>query len=111
MCGAIVLDAQRSENQPHTSRVFPRSRMTIEHVGSMARFPHALGALAAAVALTAAGCTSASSQPSEPPPAPSWPGALHGDFAGLVDIGGRHKLFLECHGSGSPTVILQSGYG
>ena len=28
-----------------------------------------------------------------------------------MDIGGGHKLFLECHGSGSPTVILQSGYG
>ncbi|MCA9876945.1 MAG: alpha/beta hydrolase [Thermomicrobiales bacterium] len=32
-----------------------------------------------------------------------------GDFAGLVDIGGR-KLYLECHGEGSPTVILISGY-
>lgn len=33
----------------------------------------------------------------------------HGDFAGLVDIGGR-KLYLECHGEGSPTVILIAGY-
>jgi pimeloyl-ACP methyl ester carboxylesterase len=32
-----------------------------------------------------------------------------GDFAGLVDIGGR-KLYLECHGTGSPTVILEAGY-
>jgi pimeloyl-ACP methyl ester carboxylesterase len=32
-----------------------------------------------------------------------------GDFAGLVDIGGR-SLYLECHGEGSPTVILESGY-
>src|SRR5262245_46851233 len=32
-----------------------------------------------------------------------------GDFAGLVDIGGR-KLYLECHGAGSPTVILETGY-
>src|SRR3954468_8278434 len=32
-----------------------------------------------------------------------------GDFSGLVDIGGR-KLYLECHGAGSPTVVLVSGY-
>lgn len=32
-----------------------------------------------------------------------------GDFAGLVDIGGR-SLYLECHGTGSPTVILEAGY-
>jgi pimeloyl-ACP methyl ester carboxylesterase len=34
-----------------------------------------------------------------------------GDFSGLVDIGGR-KLYLECRGQGSPTVILEAGaYG
>lgn len=32
-----------------------------------------------------------------------------GDFAGLVDIGGR-SLYLECRGTGSPTVILIGGY-
>lgn len=37
------------------------------------------------------------------------PAAANGDFAGLVDIGGR-KLYLECHGEGSPTVILEAGY-
>jgi pimeloyl-ACP methyl ester carboxylesterase len=34
-----------------------------------------------------------------------------GDFAGLVDIGGGRHMFLECRGSGSPTVVLLSGYG
>jgi pimeloyl-ACP methyl ester carboxylesterase len=34
---------------------------------------------------------------------------VEGDFAGLVDIGGR-SLYLECHGTGSPTVILVAGY-
>ena len=38
-------------------------------------------------------------------PAASSPSAASGDFAGLVDIGGR-SLYLECHGTGSPTVIL-----
>ena len=32
-----------------------------------------------------------------------------GDFAGLVDIGGR-SLYLECRGTGSPTVVLVGGY-
>jgi pimeloyl-ACP methyl ester carboxylesterase len=35
--------------------------------------------------------------------------AASGDFAGPVDIGGR-SIYLECHGTGSPTVILVSGY-
>ena len=35
--------------------------------------------------------------------------AASGDFAGLVDIGGR-SLYLECRGSGSPTVILEAGF-
>lgn len=35
--------------------------------------------------------------------------AAPGDFAGLVDIGDR-KLYLECHGKGSPTVVLEAGY-
>jgi pimeloyl-ACP methyl ester carboxylesterase len=31
------------------------------------------------------------------------------DFAGLVDIGDGRKMYLECHGAGSPPVILISG--
>jgi pimeloyl-ACP methyl ester carboxylesterase len=43
--------------------------------------------------------------------APAASPAATGDFAGLVDIGGRN-LYLECRGEGSPTVILESGaYG
>jgi pimeloyl-ACP methyl ester carboxylesterase len=36
--------------------------------------------------------------------------AASGDFSGLVDIGGR-KIYMECRGQGSPTVILESGAG
>ena len=46
-------------------------------------------------------------QPATPPPAS--PVIKNGDFAGLVDIGGR-SLYLECRGEGSPTVILVAGY-
>lgn len=38
------------------------------------------------------------------------PGSTLGEFAGLVDIGGR-RMYLECRGQGGPTVILVSGYG
>src|SRR3954452_23163917 len=33
-----------------------------------------------------------------------------GDFAGLVDVGDGRRLWLECRGSGGPTVILEAGY-
>ena len=33
------------------------------------------------------------------------------DRAGGVDIGDGRELYLECHGSGSPTVVLVSGLG
>lgn len=33
-----------------------------------------------------------------------------GDFAGPIEIGNGRHLYLECHGRGSPTVILESGY-
>ena len=32
------------------------------------------------------------------------------DFGSLVEIGGGRRLYLECHGSGSPTVVLESGF-
>src|ERR1700731_107562 len=32
-----------------------------------------------------------------------------GDFAGLVDIGGGRQMYLECRGTGSPTVVLVAG--
>ena len=43
------------------------------------------------------------SQSSAPKPASD-------NFAGLIDIGAGRKMYLECSGSGSPTVILESGY-
>jgi len=50
-----------------------------------------------------ASTSQAGSQTSAPVP------ATH-DFAGLVEIGGGRKIFLECHGSGIPTVIFESGH-
>ena len=33
------------------------------------------------------------------------------DFSGLVDIGGGRKIYMECRGKGSPTVVFVSGGG
>ena len=44
-------------------------------------------------------------------PAAASPVAASGDFAGLVDIGGGREMYLMCRGEGSPTVILEAGYG
>ncbi|HTL79806.1 MAG TPA: alpha/beta hydrolase [Candidatus Babeliales bacterium] len=38
------------------------------------------------------------------------PALASGNFAGLIEIGGERKMYCECRGSGSPTVILESGY-
>lgn len=32
-----------------------------------------------------------------------------GEFAGLIDVGGGRKMYLECRGAGSPTVVLVAG--
>jgi pimeloyl-ACP methyl ester carboxylesterase len=37
------------------------------------------------------------------------PSAALGDFSGTVAIGSGRKLYLECRGEGSPTVVLESG--
>jgi pimeloyl-ACP methyl ester carboxylesterase len=36
-------------------------------------------------------------------------GSAENDFAGLVDIGGGRRMYLECRGTGSPAVVLVSG--
>ena len=69
-----------------------------------------------ALALVAAGCsgsnsdTSASSQSSEATQDTAI-AESEGDFAGLVDIGGGRQMYMECSGTGSPTVVLVSGLG
>jgi pimeloyl-ACP methyl ester carboxylesterase len=35
--------------------------------------------------------------------------APRADFSGLVDIGGGRTMYMECRGTGSPTVVLVSG--
>ena len=44
-------------------------------------------------------------------PAARAPTAAHGNFARRVAIRGGRKLYLECRGKGSPTVVLEAGTG
>jgi pimeloyl-ACP methyl ester carboxylesterase len=70
------------------------------------------------VALTlvvAAGCSDSSSDTSTSSESNETTQAAAGeesdsDFAGLVDIGGGRQIYLECRGTGSPTVVLVSGF-
>jgi pimeloyl-ACP methyl ester carboxylesterase len=68
-----------------------------------------------ALVLVAAGCTgsnsdtSASSESGEATQATAVQES-EGDFAGLVDIGGGRQMYMECRGTGSPTVVLLSGF-
>ncbi len=93
----------------------------------------AIVALSAALAVAAAGCSDGGASaatttgPTATSPAPAAtttaPGNVtelpaDGSVADQVDIGGDRtisvdgrELFLECRGKGSPTVILQSGFG
>jgi len=61
------------------------------------------------------GCGMPESASAPDPTAPATPilptsAGRSGDFAGVVDIGEGRGLYLECHGSGAPTVIFQSGF-
>jgi pimeloyl-ACP methyl ester carboxylesterase len=67
-----------------------------------------------ALALVASGCSDGSSDTSTS----SWSNETtqaaaveESNFAGLVDIGGGRKMYMECQGKGSPTVVFVSGAG
>lgn len=90
-----------SSSSFHATRARPRRRTHVV-------------ALVAGVALAAGACTSGSSSDAEGTTATisSSPvtAAGQGDIAGTFDIGGR-KVYIQCTGQGSPTVILISGGG
>lgn len=55
--------------------------------------------------LSLAACTGSAAPPDS---SAASPGAVD-DVAGLVDVGGGRSLWLECRGTGSPTVVFLSG--
>ncbi len=65
----------------------------------------------AAVALAIACCSPQGGAAAPDAGAPVRSGApAPGDLGRLVDVGSGRRLYLECRGSGSPTVILESGF-
>jgi len=68
----------------------------------------------AALTLTAVLCIGAQQKSQKPAPQnmsqSNTPVPASTNFAGLVDIGAGRRMYLERSGTGSPTVILESGY-
>lgn len=62
--------------------------------------------LAALVAAALVACVPSPTKPNGPPPLGT---PARGVFAGQIDIGGGRSLYLRCMGSGTPTVIFESG--
>jgi pimeloyl-ACP methyl ester carboxylesterase len=68
---------------------------------SLGRQLAALGVLTALAATWVSAAPAGAATPDAP---------LHrGDFAGLVGIGHGRSIYLECHGRGAPTVVLEAG--
>jgi pimeloyl-ACP methyl ester carboxylesterase len=74
------------------------------------RLPRRFFLLATAALLLTACAAGGGASVSTPPSRDAASASTAPDRAGPVDIGGR-EIYLECHGSGSPTVILVSGLG
>jgi hypothetical protein len=67
-------------------------------------------ALALGAGLLIAGCAgSATNSTDESADTTTAASAPRADFSGLVGIGGGHKMYMTCRGTGSPTVVLDSG--
>jgi pimeloyl-ACP methyl ester carboxylesterase len=58
------------------------------------------------VCLLIVGCSPCTTRPAESRNSGARPAS---NFAGLVSIGGGRKMYLECRGTASPTVVLVSG--
>lgn len=78
--------------------------MNIDRIARRRMLRTAAGLAATALIATAHRATQAQTAT----PVGTSAGPDSGDFAGLIDIGDR-KLYLECHGTGSPTVVLVAG--
>jgi pimeloyl-ACP methyl ester carboxylesterase len=69
-------------------------------------------ALALAIGLALAGCTTAPSESTSEGTVPNntAPASEGPTIEGLFDVGG-HRLFMQCRGAGSPTVVFLHGVG
>ena len=67
--------------------------------------------MAAAALSTAALSTAACTSAPTPTSSATITGAPAATGPELIDVGGGRTVYLECHGTGSPTVVLLSGFG
>jgi pimeloyl-ACP methyl ester carboxylesterase len=82
--------------------------------GSQVHLPRILGSVLLVTAAAGA-CSSPAPTATSGPATGSVAGATSSnassrDFAAHLTVGGR-QVYLECHGLGRPTIVLQSGYG
>lgn len=77
---------------------------------AVARIPRLTRILVALLLCCAAGCASVSNTTTaRTTPALHSYACAHGSCSGLVDIGGKRKVYVECRGTGAPTVVLIAG--
>ena len=67
--------------------------------------------LIASACLLLTACSPSDGTPATGGSSPSGSTDAAADRAGIVDVGDGREIYLECHGTGSPTVVLVSGLG
>jgi pimeloyl-ACP methyl ester carboxylesterase len=78
-----------------------------KHGGAASASPTATASATASPTATATATASATASPSATATAPD--SGKSKDFAGLVDIGGDREMYMECQGTGYPTVVFVAG--
>jgi pimeloyl-ACP methyl ester carboxylesterase len=80
---------------------------TLEHGAIISRMARRFTRVPVLLVAVLMGCGGAERGADDAEPRPTLVGVGSGD---LVDVGGR-QLYVECAGSGSPTVVLEAGFG
>ena len=79
--------------------------------GAVSASPTATASATASPSATATATATASATASPSATASALNSGKSKDFAGLVDIGGGRQMYMECQGTGYPTVVFVSGAG
>ena len=104
----------------HRARVGILAVMFVPFGGRSGKSPSArrlLGVLGVGLLASLTACTDAPTGPSAGGSGSGSAGSdpstvsASGELAGPVDVGGGRTIYLECHGTGTPTVVLLSGAG
>ena len=80
-----------------------------KHGGAASASPTATASATASPTATATATATASATASPSATATAPDSGKSKDFAGLVDIGGGRKMYMECQGKGRPTVVFVAG--